>query len=127
MPNGKLIEFANTLYGQKQIPYIDQVPAYGIWTMESSDSIYTLGFQPSFAILSQMDSRVSTQTQLLAAFITSTPSRASFALLRNESSVYATIMSRNMAQTFFSTGIRATNLGIRSETFPKTYFVIAFR
>lgn len=93
--------------------------------MESGDSIYTLGFQPSFAILSQMNTSAAAQTKLLAAFIM--PSKSSFALTRTESSVYATIMSRNMSQTFFSTGIRASNLGISSETFPKTFFVIAFR
>lgn len=127
MPNGKLLEFANILYGQKQIPYIDQIPVWGIWTMDSAESIYTLGFQPSFAILSQMDSTVALQSQLLAAFITSVQSKSSFALRRTESSTTATIVSRNMSNTFFSTGMRASNLGIRSETFPKTFFVIAFR
>lgn len=126
LPNGKIIKFQNALYQSEKIITQSDIPSWGFWTVNSSSEQLHLGFKPSFVILSSLTHLSATQG-VSFGLISSDDNASYIGCVETESSMNINMKIKYIRITFMDYGIRANNLGIRSETFPIVYWYLAFR
>lgn len=126
MPNGKIIKFQNALYQSEKIIIQSDIPSWGFWTVNSSSEQLHLGFKPSFVILSSL-TQLTKSGGVSFGLISSDDNASYIGTVEAASSMNINMKIKYIRVTFMDYGIRANNLGIRSETFPIIYWYLAFR
>lgn len=126
LPNGKIIQFQNALYQSEKIIIQSDIPSWGFWTVNSSSEQLHLGFKPSFVILSSL-TQLTKSGGVSFGLISSDDNASYIGTVEAASSMNINMKIKYIRVTFMDYGIRANNLGIRSETFPIIYWYLAFR
>lgn len=126
LPNGKIIKFQNALYQSEKIIIQSDIPSWGFWTVNSSSEQLHLGFKPSFVILSSL-TQLTKSGGVSFGLISSDDNASYIGTVEAASSMNINMKIKYIRITFMDYGIRANNLGIRSETFPIIYWYLAFR
>lgn len=126
LPNGKIIKFQNALYQSEKIIIQSDIPSWGFWTVNSSSEQLHLGFKPSFVILSSL-TQLTKSGGVSFGLISSDDNASYIGTVEAASSMNINMKIKYIRVTFMDYGIRANNLGIRSETFPIIYWYLAFR
>lgn len=126
LPDGKIIKFQNALYQFEKIITQSDIPSWGFWTVNSRTEQLQLGFKPSFVILSSLKHLTSTGA-VSFGLIGSDDNVSYIGTVESESSLNINMKIKYVRVTFMDYGLRANNLGLNSETFPITYWYLAFR
>lgn len=126
LPNGKIIKFQNALWQSEKIIIQSDIPSWGFWTVNSSSEQLHLGFKPSFVILSSL-TQLTKSGGVSFGLISSDDNASYIGTVEAASSMNINMKIKYIRVTFMDYGIRANNLGIRSETFPIIYWYLAFR